>query len=688
MHGRTMQILFVFLAACASTYVVKPIVNAGNLPAFSATHRVANGANDTNEPKEDSYSMERRRQVVAHHPHAGARDQNGAPGYKANVRALANRLDDAVPPGIVSDCILQRNGTIGECVDELCDSMETRKWISGQQESKAQWEYFRQKLKPNHSDKPDRPKILCLVYTHGSSKARGKLSAIVDTWGRHCDGFLAASTETDPTLGAVDIPHQGKEDYHNMWQKVRSMLAYAADYYLDEFDCFHNCGDDTFVVIENLQETCRRSMIASQDHPFYAGSWNPWNDFQRVFAGGGPGYTLNKVALRALVDSFPDCLAEAKSSTEDVYVGECFGRLNITVNDTLDELGEQRYLDGGFATIQPIYDASTPKNRTLPWRQNIHRWRKEVLGWKMGDGIDAASSSAVAFHRFGGNDLRRYYAMVYRTCPTGTALGDASVGIETSPLDEEIEFDPECSSIAVQRNRFALFSYNFGGYRNEVDGLKAIMSEIANIGIDCYFFTDNANFTNVPPLWTVIHVPSLGDNNGIPGNKLASKDLKFRFHPILDKYQYWVHVDSKHSRLRQMSKLLNAGLLRHVVGQPLKALFIQKHEVRSTVQQEIDQLKKMPHLQPLAPLMEWEKFLKPDSEKLSQVPLATLKIWIINSHHRPFLDAWNQIYNIIVDHGLWRDQIVYSYAVKSFMDDIEYFEEEDLPKDCRPIVIS
>ena len=383
------------------------------------------GADDANEPKNDSYNNI----TVAHHPHAGARDQNGAFGYKANVRVLANRLAD-VPPGVTSDCILQRERTIGECIDELCDSMEARKWILDQQKKTAQWEYFRQKLQPNHSDESDKPKVLCSVFTHGSSEARDKLSAVVDTWGRHCDGFLAASTETDPTLGAVDIPHQGKEDYYNLWQKIRSMLAYVADNYIDEFDCFHNSGDDTFVVVENLRELCRRSMITSQGHPFYAGSWNPWNNFQDVFAGSGEGYTLNKVALRALVDSFPDCLAEEKSYTDDVFVGECFGRLNITVNDTLDELGEQRYLGGGFATIRPIYDASTPKNRTLPWRQMVHRWKKEVLGWKMGDGIDAASSSAVAFHRFGGKDLRHYYAMVYRTCPTGTAMGDASEGIE------------------------------------------------------------------------------------------------------------------------------------------------------------------------------------------------------------------------------------------------------------------
>lgn len=32
-----------------------------------------------------------------------------------------------------------------------------------------------------------------------------------------CDGFMVASTKTDKTLGTVNIPHEGPEEYNNIW---------------------------------------------------------------------------------------------------------------------------------------------------------------------------------------------------------------------------------------------------------------------------------------------------------------------------------------------------------------------------------------------------------------------------------------------------------------------------------------
>jgi hypothetical protein len=64
------------------------------------------------------------------------------------------------------------------------------------------------------------PKILCLVYTMAENHATN-IRAIRETWGSGCDGFLAFSTESDPRIPAISIPHDGPEAYGNMWQKVR-----------------------------------------------------------------------------------------------------------------------------------------------------------------------------------------------------------------------------------------------------------------------------------------------------------------------------------------------------------------------------------------------------------------------------------------------------------------------------------
>jgi hypothetical protein len=69
---------------------------------------------------------------------------------------------------------------------------------------------------------------------------------------RGAGAVMAASTKTDLVIGAVDLPHQGPEKYGNMWQKTRSMLSFMYNYYLEDYDYFLPCGDDTFIILENL----------------------------------------------------------------------------------------------------------------------------------------------------------------------------------------------------------------------------------------------------------------------------------------------------------------------------------------------------------------------------------------------------------------------------------------------------
>jgi len=97
-----------------------------------------------------------------------------------------------------------------------------------------------------------KPRILCMVYTYEGAHATN-LQAIVDTWASECDGFFAGSNVTDLSLGAVDIKFPGPESYSNMWNKVQAMWKYAYEHYLNDFDYFHICGDDTFVIPGNFR---------------------------------------------------------------------------------------------------------------------------------------------------------------------------------------------------------------------------------------------------------------------------------------------------------------------------------------------------------------------------------------------------------------------------------------------------
>lgn len=98
------------------------------------------------------------------------------------------------------------------------------------------------------------PRVLCMVYTYEPNHATN-LQAILDTWAPQCDGFFAASNVTDHSMGAIDFSHiqQGPEAYANMWQKVRAMWKYVHEHYRNDYDYFHICGDDVYLVPDNLR---------------------------------------------------------------------------------------------------------------------------------------------------------------------------------------------------------------------------------------------------------------------------------------------------------------------------------------------------------------------------------------------------------------------------------------------------
>ena len=125
---------------------------------------------------------------------------------------------------------------------------------------------LKQEQQNSATSNASQPRILCMVYTHeGAHKTY--LQAVVDTWAMQCDGFIAASDVTDPHLGAVKLNFPGAESYDNMWQKIQAMWMYAYEHYLNDFVYFHICGDDAFVLPNNL----RRYLMGEQVTNFLNG---------------------------------------------------------------------------------------------------------------------------------------------------------------------------------------------------------------------------------------------------------------------------------------------------------------------------------------------------------------------------------------------------------------------------------
>jgi hypothetical protein len=245
---------------------------------------------------------------------------------------------------------------------------------------------------------------------------------------RRCDGFFAASTitvdnETEVGFGSINLTHQGDESYGNMWQKTRSILHYFYDHYLDDYDYFYNMGDDTLPIMENVRNylhSLEQSMNVTGKNnsiPLYIGQTIPKGRF--TFAGGGAGYLLNRAALKTYVEKLGDCLGGAVISAEDRFLGSCFNNIGIKVTDTADAQGRQR-----FNGLDPKAHG-TPSVPGRYFYPVFDYWgKKQGHGFKVGK--DLISSQTTTFHLFRTPVMmKRTHAILYRSCPRGTLLGDA-----------------------------------------------------------------------------------------------------------------------------------------------------------------------------------------------------------------------------------------------------------------------
>lgn len=125
-----------------------------------------------------------------------------------------------------------------------------------------------------------------------------------------------------------------------MWQKVRSIWKYVGAHYLNDFDWFFICGDDIFVLPNNLRTYL--ATLAYKDgnadprmKKYYVGRRFHCKKFERelqtkrkfpkdgtlYFNTGGSDYVLLHATLRkflTVVDDATHCSSTEKTSMEDM----------------------------------------------------------------------------------------------------------------------------------------------------------------------------------------------------------------------------------------------------------------------------------------------------------------------------------------------------------------------------------
>jgi glycoprotein-N-acetylgalactosamine 3-beta-galactosyltransferase len=280
----------------------------------------------------------------------------------------------------------------------------------------------------SESDEEERPKtkLMCAVYTYEGGI--NQTNAIWETWGKRCDGFLFASSSSNLTTGHTHMPNTSNEQhtYGGVFQKVRSMMAYLYDNFLDDYDFFHFLGDDVYLLVDNLKDFLASPEVQSFEDQkpgnlMLAGDWVIWGDIAsepnyNYYLGGGSGYTMSRKTLKAFAEGplQDEKYGDMSTSGEDIKNSELFRNyFNVTGMDTRDEYGAHRYHQVN------AYDAATWPDDAGGFRYRIYRESHEAMEYRRAFPIvykeDMVSSSSIAFHLVPHELMRRYEMILYGT---------------------------------------------------------------------------------------------------------------------------------------------------------------------------------------------------------------------------------------------------------------------------------
>ena len=189
------------------------------------------------------------------------------------------------------------------------------------------------------------------------------------------------------------------------------MWAYVFHNYVDDYDWVHIAGDDVYIAVDNLRayvdspemtaleegyndvifRNKNKGSKANTDHlrprPLILGTPYPFRNI--VFPAGGPGYTLNRAAVKFFGEKvLTNFLPISRDSREDLFMGSGFAGEGVFLTDTRDDVNATRY--GPSAEGSTYFDGS--RSVTQP------KLLKRLFGIEYAVFEDHASSQMIGFH--------------------------------------------------------------------------------------------------------------------------------------------------------------------------------------------------------------------------------------------------------------------------------------------------
>lgn len=215
--------------------------------------------------------------------------------------------------------------------------------------------------------------------------------------------------------------------------------------------------------------------------------------------------------------------------------------------------------------------------------------------------------------------------------------------------------------------KIAIYSCNFGNYRNELD--RNIDDIYYDENIDYFFFTELNNLKS--KYWKIIN-PKLQDKlDFMNENRHTSKVVKFLVPDIIKQYDIIIWIDNKSIK---RVKFKHHHIIDLVNKHPNYINFI-KHHKRINCKQEINATIRLK----LENRQNGNKFLNKIKEIKFKTILPDTKC-IIYKNSKDNIDLFTKVYDTLIENKMSRDQNVIQYVLKknNFEDKVNYFTFKEL----------
>jgi len=220
-----------------------------------------------------------------------------------------------------------------------------------------------------------------------------------------------------------------------------------------------------------------------------------------------------------------------------------------------------------------------------------------------------------------------------------------------------------------KKYKIAIYSYNFGNYRNELG--KNIDKFNYDKNFDYYFYTDQEKLKSTK--WNIIKVPLRPRTEHMNANRVTTKYYKFKKIPKeLNQYDYIIHIDS--GRVKYLNKI-SYDKIENIINDNKEVLFFgRKQPVHKNILHEAESdwhIKKHKN-ENINNRDRWVSKLRNENYKQS-IPHVELCFYLIKNCDY-IKNLFSKVYDKLFTEKLCRDQFIFCYILDKNNFDINKFK--------------